>query len=226
VAVKNHGNAALNPHAQFRKPRTLEQVLDSPRIAGALTSLMCTPRGEGAAAVIVASQAGIERLGLDRQRAVRVLASVSCSEHLAEDVPAGVPPIVELVRQSARSALQQAGLAADALDLIELHDAFSIEELVYAEAIGACAPGDAAGALARGDWAHRRALRRQRLGRLDRHGSPAGAHRHRPGGRDRAPAARRGHRPPAPRRPHRPGPHDRPGHDGRGPCAAQGVNAP
>jgi acetyl-CoA acetyltransferase len=152
VAVKNHGNAALNPHAQFRKPRTLEQVLDSPRIAGALTSLMCTPRGEGAAAVIVASQAGIDRLGLDRQRAVRVLASVSCSERLAEDVPAGVPPIVELVRQSARSALQQAGLAADALDLIELHDAFSIEELVYAEAIGACAPGDAAGALARGDW--------------------------------------------------------------------------
>lgn len=153
VAVKNHGNAALNPHAQFRKPRTLEQVLASPRIAGALTGMMCTPRGEGAAAVIVASAAGLERLGLDRRRAVRVLASVSSSERLPEDVPSGVPPIVELVRHSTQAALQQAGMTAEALDLIELHDAFSIEELVYAEAIGACAPGDAAGALARGEWA-------------------------------------------------------------------------
>lgn len=153
VAVKNHGNAALNPYAQFRKPRTLEQVLASPRIAGALTGMMCTPRGEGAAAVIVASAAGLDRLGLDRQRAVRVLSSVSASERLPEDAPPGVPPIVELVRRTAAAALQQAGLQAEALDLIELHDAFSIEELVYAEAIGACAPGDAAGALARGEWA-------------------------------------------------------------------------
>lgn len=153
VAVKNHGNASLNPYAQFRKPRTLEQVLASPRIAGELTGMMCTPRGEGAAAVIVANAAGLDRLGLDRKRAVRVLSSVSASERLPEDVPAGVPPIVELVRHTSQAALQQAGLQAGALDLIELHDAFSIEELVYAEAIGACAPGDAAGALARGEWA-------------------------------------------------------------------------
>lgn len=153
VAVKNHGNAALNPYAQFRKPRTLEQVLGSPRIAGALTGMMCTPRGEGAAAVIVASEAGLDRLRLDRRRAVRVLSSVSSSERLPEDAAPGVPPIVELVRQSSAAALRDAGVQASALDLIELHDAFSIEELVYAEAIGACAPGDAAGALARGEWA-------------------------------------------------------------------------
>lgn len=153
VAVKNHGNASLNPFAQFRKPRTLEQVLASPRIAGALTGMMCTPRGEGAAAAIVVNAAGLERLGLDRGRAVRVMSSVSSSERLADDCPPGVPPIVELVRQSSAAALREAGLQPDALDLIELHDAFSIEELVYAEAIGACAPGDAAGALARGEWA-------------------------------------------------------------------------
>jgi acetyl-CoA acetyltransferase len=153
VAVKNHGNAAQNPYAQFRKPRTLEQVLGSARVAGSLTALMCTPRGEGAAAVIIASEAGLARLGLDRRRAVRVMSSVACSERLPEDVADGVPPIVDMVRQSSRAALQAAGVEAGALDLLELHDAFSIEELVYAEAIGACAPGDAAGALARGDWA-------------------------------------------------------------------------
>lgn len=152
VAVKNHGNASLNPHAQFRKPRSLAQVLGSTRIAGCLTGLQCTPRGEGAAAVIVASDAGLERLGLARTRAVRVLSSVAVSERLADDAPAGVPPIVEMVRTSSRAALDAAGIAAQQLDLVELHDAFSIEELVYAEAIGVCAPGDAAAALRRGDW--------------------------------------------------------------------------
>jgi len=50
VAVKNHGNAALNPYAQFRKPRTLEQVLASPKVAGDLTVQQCCPRGEGSIA--------------------------------------------------------------------------------------------------------------------------------------------------------------------------------
>ena len=61
VAVKNHGNAALNPYAQFRKPRTLEQVLASPRIAGDLTGMQCCPRGEGAAAAIVVSDDAMRR---------------------------------------------------------------------------------------------------------------------------------------------------------------------
>jgi acetyl-CoA acetyltransferase len=152
VAVKNHGNAALNPYAQFRKPRTLQQVLGSARVAGCLTALQCTPRGEGAAAVIVAGEAGLKRLGLDRSRAVRVLSSVAASECLPEQAPPGVPPIVDMVRNSSRAALEAAGLGAAELDLVELHDAFSIEELVYAEAIGVCAPGDAAAALQRGDW--------------------------------------------------------------------------
>lgn len=144
VAVKNHGNAALNPYAQFRKPRTLDQVLGAPKIAGVLTGLQCTPRGEGAAAVVVASAAALQRLGLDRRRAVRVLSSVSSSERLADAAPSGVPAIVEMVRASATAALAAAGVAAQDLDLVELHDAFSIEELVYSEAIGVCAPGEAA----------------------------------------------------------------------------------
>src|SRR5690606_36131457 len=66
VASKNHSNAALNPYAQFRKPRTLEQVLASPAIAGDLTSLQCTPRGEGAAAVILMSERAVKKYGLNK----------------------------------------------------------------------------------------------------------------------------------------------------------------
>ncbi len=147
VAVKNHGNASRNPYAQFRKPRTLDDILNAPRIAGELTSLQCCPRGEGAAAVIVASDEAIERLGIARHRAIRVLSSVACSEELSE----GLSPVVDLVRTSSAQALQQAGVEAEALDLVELHDAFTIEELLYAEAIGLCPPGEAVDYLMRGD---------------------------------------------------------------------------
>ncbi|NUO87049.1 MAG: thiolase family protein [Cupriavidus sp.] len=146
VAVKNHGNASRNPNAQFRKPRTIEQVLSSPKVAGDLTAMQCCPRGEGAAAVIVVSDEAIRRLGLARSRAVRVLSSVASSEELAQDAPA----LVELVCKSSAEALAQAGVGATELDIVELHDAFTIEELLYSEAIGVCAPGESAAFLARG----------------------------------------------------------------------------
>ncbi|MGY8524338.1 thiolase family protein [Paracidovorax citrulli] len=146
VAVKNHGNAARNPYAQFRKPRSLQQVLNSPRVAGDLTALQCCPRGEGAAAAIVVSEDAMRRLGLDRARAVRVLSSASSSEELTGDAPA----LVELVRKSAAEALEHAAIGPRDLDMVELHDAFTIEELLYSEAIGICEPGEGAAFLARG----------------------------------------------------------------------------
>lgn len=146
VAVKNHCNAALNPFAQFQKPRTLEQVLASPKIAGDLTALQCTPRGEGAAAVVLASERAVKKLGLDKRRLVRVLSSVSVSEQLrqGDDGIHSMPAMVEMVGKSARLALERASIAPSELDLIELHDAFSVEELIYSEAIGVCETGGGA----------------------------------------------------------------------------------
>lgn len=148
VAVKNHGNAARNPFAQFRKPRTLEQVLASPRVVGDLTVQQCCPRGEGAAAVMVVSGNAIRKLGLDARRCVRVRASVAGSERPETQYGDSA---VELVRTSAQAAFDQAGIAPKELDLLELHDAFSVEELLYSEAIGVCDPGEGARYLARGD---------------------------------------------------------------------------
>jgi acetyl-CoA acetyltransferase len=147
VAVKNHANAARNPYAQFRKPRTLEQVLQSPKVAGDLTVQQCCPRGDGAAAVIVASGAALKRLGIDRKRAIRVTASVACSETLGPD---GESSVVEMVRTATAAALEQAGVGTRDLDLVELHDAFAIEELIYSEAMGLCSPGEGAAHLAHG----------------------------------------------------------------------------
>lgn len=148
VAVKNHSNAALNPFAQFRKPRTLEQVLASPRVVGDLTVQQCTPRGEGAAAVLLVSGHAFKRLGLDPKRGVRVHASVAGSDR--EETGYG-DAATELVRSSAKAAFEQASIGPKDLNLLELHDAFSIEELLYTEAIGICEPGEGAQYLARGE---------------------------------------------------------------------------
>ncbi|MCP4035940.1 MAG: thiolase family protein [bacterium] len=146
VAVKNHGNAANNPYAQFQKARTLEQVLEHP-VAGSLTRLQCCPFGEGAAAVIVASDEGIERLGIAAERAVQVIGSVSRSERVYAP---GDSVITELTRETAAQAFDEAGVGPADLDVVEVHDAFTVEELLYTEALGLCAEGEGARYLAEG----------------------------------------------------------------------------
>lgn len=149
VAVKNHRNGALNPFAQRQKVRSLDDVLGEPPLAGVLTRLQCCPIGEGAAAVVVASDAAMERLGIDRSRSPRVLSSVLTSERLY----AGAANWdAELTRETTTRAFDEAGVTAQDLDVIEVHDAFSIEELLYLEAMGVCGEGEAAGLLVDGAW--------------------------------------------------------------------------
>lgn len=138
VAVKNHGNGAKNPNAHRQRARSLEDVMAGRRVSGELTTLQCCPVGEGAAAVIVASEEGIRRLGIDASRAVRVTSSVARSERV---YPAGTGFDAELTRETCALALEQAGLKPSQLDIVELHDAFTVEELHYVEAMGICPPG-------------------------------------------------------------------------------------
>jgi acetyl-CoA acetyltransferase len=149
VAVKNSRNGANNPYAQRQKSVTLEEVMAGPAISGSLTRLQCCPVGEGAAAVIVASDDAIGQLGLDRSRAVRVITSVTRTEQVyrgAKNFDA------ELTRETVQQAFHEASIEPGDLDLIELHDAFTIEELLYVEAMGLSAPGKAAGAIAAGEF--------------------------------------------------------------------------
>jgi acetyl-CoA acetyltransferase len=146
VALKNHANGAKNPNAQRQKQRTLEEIMEAEPVATPFTRLHCCPVGEGAAAVIVASDEAIGRLGLDRSRAVAVLSSVARSErvHGTENFD------VALTREVVARALDDAGREPDDLDVVELHDAFTIEELLYVEAMGLCEPGASVAELERG----------------------------------------------------------------------------
>jgi acetyl-CoA acetyltransferase len=138
VAVKNHRNGALNPYAHRQQARTLEEVLAPPMISGSLTRLQCTPVGEGAAAVIVMSDDAIARLGVDRSRAVQVIASAARSE-----APSGTVNFdVALTKRTTEDAYAQCGIGPGDVDVVELHDAFTIEEILYVEAMGFCGEGE------------------------------------------------------------------------------------
>lgn len=149
VAVKNHANGAKNPFAQRQKVRTIDEVLGEAPLAGTLTRLQCCPIGEGGAAVIVASREAIERSGIDESRAVRVLSSVSRSQR---DYGPGRNWDFELTTETAHAAFAQAGIVPGDVDVLELHDAFTIEELLYLEAMGFCGPGEASKLLVEGAW--------------------------------------------------------------------------
>jgi len=140
VAVKNHRNGSLNPNAQHQKVRSLAEIMGGKAISGAFTSLQCTPVGEGAAAVIVASDDGIRALGVDPARAIQVVASVGRRQRVYEDATRFD---ALLTGETSGLAFAQSGLTAADLDVVELHDAFTVEELEYVEAMGLCAEGDA-----------------------------------------------------------------------------------
>jgi acetyl-CoA acetyltransferase len=139
VAVKNHRNGALNPNAQRQKVRTLDEVLAGKPISGTLTSLQCCPVGEGAAAVLICSEEAIRRYGLDPARAIRIVASAVGSE----TAEGGPDADALLTRQVIGRAMADARITGEDLDLLEVHDAFTVEELLYAEAAGLCGEGEA-----------------------------------------------------------------------------------
>jgi benzoylsuccinyl-CoA thiolase BbsB subunit len=134
VAVKNHANGALNPNAQYRKPTPVDEVLDSRPIAEPLTLLQCCGSADGAAAVVVSRQ---RPSGVDRP--VRFAASVFSSGTIGPHDLTREP----LTERVARAAYQQADIGPGDLGVVELHDAFTIAELLYYEALGLCGYGEA-----------------------------------------------------------------------------------
>lgn len=144
IAVKNRRHGLLNPIATFCKATTREEVLASRQIAEPLTLLQCCPAVvDGAAAVVLSTKPS---KGLSAP--VRVLASVVQSG-LFETGPEDMIE-AEITARTARMAYEQAGIGPQDLSLIECHDAFTISELLYYEALGLCDRGEAPQLLASG----------------------------------------------------------------------------
>lgn len=141
ASVKNHINGSTNPFAQYKKIMTTEEILASAPIVDPLTAFMCCPQSDGAAALILCSKDYYEAHTKESNRpAVRVAASVikgSGAEDSSFD-PLELPAMIE----GAKDAYRIAGIGPEDLNLIELHDAFSSEELAVYEMLGLCKKGE------------------------------------------------------------------------------------
>ncbi len=167
ISAKNSFHGSLNPRAQFREAMTVEEVLAAPTIAEPLTRPMCSPIGDGAAAVIVVSERKMHELGLARP--VRVVTSVLRS---GWDHDAGEPGLSEVC---AREAYEEAGLGPDALSVVELHDASAPAELMTYESLGLCAKGEGGRLVAEGATRLGGRIPVSTSGGLLRKGHPIGA---------------------------------------------------
>lgn len=136
VSAKNSFHGSLNDRAQFREALTVEQVLAEPMIAEPLTRPMCSPIGDGAAAVVLVSEKKAKELGLHNR--VKVLSAVLRSgwDQSPED---DVNNVSELC---AREAYEEASIGPQDLSLIELHDASAPAEVMAYEYLGLCGIGE------------------------------------------------------------------------------------
>ena len=150
VAVKTRRHAAANPMALFTRPIDVDEVMQAPRIYGQfLTRLMACPPTCGAAAVIVVSERFARERGLDR--AVRI-----AGQAMKTDSEASFDSALDLVgrditRRAAADAFQQAGFGPNEVDVVELHDCFTPNEVISYESLGLCAEGEASRLVADGD---------------------------------------------------------------------------
>lgn len=146
VAVKNHRHGALNPKAQFQKAITLEQVLKSAYVADPLKLYDCCPFTDGGAAVVLAS----EETARSRRRPIWVLASAAASDSMLMQNKRDLAR-VPATERAAAAAYRQAGLGPEDVDVVELHDCFTIAEIVATEGLGLFEPG-AGGLAAEKGW--------------------------------------------------------------------------
>jgi acetyl-CoA C-acetyltransferase len=138
VAVKNHANGALNPDAHMRKVITLDQAMNGRPIADPLNIYDCSLISDGAAAVILAP---LERASEFTDKPVRVLGVAQASDFVALDQKQDITTF-PAVRRAADRAYKMAGLGANEIQFAELHDCFTIAEIIASEDLGFCKRGE------------------------------------------------------------------------------------
>jgi acetyl-CoA acyltransferase len=143
ISEKNHAHSTLNPLAAYTKKMSLDQIMGDVMIAYPNTRPMCSANCDGAAAAVVVSGSKLATLQPDqRRRAVKVSASVLTTDPYEEACQI-LPNVNTLTRNAARQAYEQAGVAPEDLDLVELHDCFATAELVHYDNLMLCDEGEA-----------------------------------------------------------------------------------
>ncbi|MFF4499524.1 lipid-transfer protein [Streptomyces sp. NPDC001401] len=143
VAAKNHQHSAHNPYAQFRDVYEVDDILAARTVHRPLTKLQCSPTSDGAAAAVVVSERFVERRELGG-KAVEIVAQAMTTDTEESFASGSCIDVVgqPMSREAARQVYERAGLGIGDVDVVELHDCFSVNELLTYEALGMCGEGE------------------------------------------------------------------------------------
>ncbi|MDR9430836.1 MAG: thiolase domain-containing protein [Natronomonas sp.] len=172
IAVKNHANAVENDLAQFQRAIDVEDVLTAPDISSPFGLYDCSPMSDGASAAVLVSEAFAERAGLDPSVAITGVGQGSDSLALQDrDSISETPAAVE----AGRKAYEDAGIGPEDVDVAEVHDCFTIAEVIALESLGFYEPGEAISAARHGETTIDGELPVNLSGGLKAKGHPVGA---------------------------------------------------
>ncbi|XP_029381085.1 sterol carrier protein 2 isoform X1 [Echeneis naucrates] len=152
IAWKNHKHSTNNPYSQFQEEYSLEQVMNSRKVFDYLTLLQCCPTSDGAGAAVLASEAFVRKHHLENQ-AVEIVAQEMVTDLTSTFEENSCIKMVgyDMSRLAAKKCYEAAGLKPSDVDVVELHDCFSANELITYEALGLCPEGKAGELIDRGD---------------------------------------------------------------------------
>jgi len=144
IAEKNHRHSANNPKSQFRDVYTLDEILAAPMVHEPLTKLQCCPTSDGGAAVVLASEDFVRSHGLE-DRAVEIIGMTMHTDFPSSFESDSDMSFVgfDMSKRAAREVYEQSGKGPEDLDVVELHDCFSANEMITYEALGLCGEGGA-----------------------------------------------------------------------------------
>lgn len=171
ISVKNHKHAMLNPNAQFHKEITFEDVLNSRIIASPLKLFDCAPISDGAAAVLLCKSENVSQFS---DKAVYLIGfghSTDSIELYNREKLTTMPAVINAAKQ----AYRMAGMEPKDIDCAELHDCFTIAELMQMEDLGFCRTGEATKMLEEGQTELNGSLPINTSGGLKAKGHPIGA---------------------------------------------------
>jgi len=144
IAHKNHKHSVNNPYSQFRDEYSLADILAAPMVYEPLTKLQCCPTSDGAAAAILASEEFVRKHGL-QAKAIEIAAMAMTTDFTSTfDTKSCIKLVgTDMTRSAAQKVYEESGLGPENVDVIELHDCFSANEMVTYEALGLCGEGKA-----------------------------------------------------------------------------------
>ena len=143
IGEKNHRHSVNNPYSQFQDEYSLQDILDAPEVYDPLTKLQCCPTSDGGAAAVLASERFVREHGLE-DRAVEIVGQAMTTDFQSTFSGSDMSLAgFDMTKAAAQQVYEESGLGPEDVDVVELHDCFSANELITYEGLGLCEQGKA-----------------------------------------------------------------------------------